>query len=282
MNIILHRRKLGKTSTKEFSKFCNATPVRNDLLAKKVKEPVEWLIRWGCTSVCQATHTINKVEAIYNANDKATARKLLSEIPGKSIIPKTWFSYEEWKDSDYLGPVIVRPKIHAQGRNLFYLTGRADVETFFMHTPEVLLPDNYYISEYIKKEAEYRVFVMQGKVVWIAKKTPENPDAIAWNVARGGRFDNVRWDDWPLRACRIAIQACEKLGLDFGGVDIMQQGKNFYILEVNSAPSQTSPYRQQCTGKAFDYLIKSGNAKLQTQDKVNNYNGFIHPGVKND
>ena len=44
MNIILRRRKLGKTSTREFSKFTNAIPVRNDLLNKKIKEPIDWRI----------------------------------------------------------------------------------------------------------------------------------------------------------------------------------------------------------------------------------------------
>ena len=271
MNIVLRRRKLGRTSTKEFSKFCNTTPVRNDLLEKKVKEPIEWLIRWGCTSICQAKHTVNTAEAISNANNKAHARRLLSQIQGKPVIPKTWFSS---LDDSITYPVIVRPEHHAQGRNLHLCTNKEELDTVCDRY------DNYYITEYIKKDAEYRVFVMQGKVVWIAKLTPENPAAIAWNVARGGRFDNVRWDDWPLRACRIAIQACEKLGLDFGGIDIMQKGKNFYILEVNSAPSQTSPYRQECTGKAFDYLIKSNNKKLDTPEKVNSYKQFIHPGIK--
>lgn len=283
MNIILRRRKLGKTSTREFSKFTNAIPVRNDLLNKKIKEPIDWLIRWGCTSQCQANHTVNKAEAISLAGNKKESRKILQELNlPKRIVPRTWFSYEDWEDSDYEGAVIVRPTHHAQGRSLYYLKTPADIITFFTHTPKKLIPDNYYISEYIKKEKEFRVFVMQGKVVWIAEKTPENPEAIAWNVAQGGHFYNVRWNDWPLRACRIAIQACEALGLDFGGVDIMQKDKEFLILEVNSAPSQTSPYRQQCTGKAFDYLIKSNNSKLETPEKVNSYKQFIHPGIKND
>lgn len=280
MNIILRRKKLGRTSTKEFSKFCNATPVRNDLLAKKVKEPIKWLIRWGCTSVCEATHTINKAEAISLANNKAETRKILQKLNlPKRIVPNTWFDYASWEDSNYLGPVIVRPIQHAQGRSLYYLKTPAEIETFFMNVPHILIDKGYYISEYIEKEAEYRVFVIQGKVVWVAKKTPADPKAIAWNVAQGGKFENVRWNDWPLRACRIAIQACEALGLDFGGVDIIQKGKEFLILEVNSAPSQTSPYRQKCTGKAFDYLIKNNNQKLDTPEKVNSYTQFIHPGI---
>lgn len=93
MNIILRRRKLGKTSTREFSKFTNAIPVRNDLLNKKIKEPIDWLIRWGCTSQCQANHTVNKAEAISLAGNKKESRKILQELNlPKRIVPRTWFS----------------------------------------------------------------------------------------------------------------------------------------------------------------------------------------------
>lgn len=282
MNIILRRRKLGRTSTREISNNIDpdlgVVPIRNDLLNKRVKTPVEWLIRWGCASKCDAQHTVNKAEAIALANHKAETRRILGELKlKKPIVPRTWNSWQGWYDDGEHLPVIVRPAHHAQGRSLEYCTTKEQV---LQACVKYAFP-GFYVTEYIKKEKEYRVFVMQGKVVWVAEKTPENPQAIAWNVAKGGRFDNVRWDDWPLRACRIAIQATEALGLDFGGVDIMQKGKEFLILEVNSAPSQTSPYRQQCTGKAFEYLIKSNNKKLETPEKVNSYKQFIHPGVVN-
>lgn len=280
MDIILRRRKLGRTSTREFSKFTTAIPVRNDLLHKRVKEKINWLIRWGCTTRCDANHTVNKAEAIERANNKAETRKILQDVQKqlkKPIIPKTWFSL-----NDYLNyspekhiETIVRPIKHAQGKKLYFCKTQQEVEQAIRK-----INSPYYITEYIEKEEEYRIFVMQGKIVWVAKKTPGNPKDIAWNVARGGHFDNVRWDDWPLRACRIAIQVCKALDLDFGGVDIIRKGKEYLILEINSAPSQTSPYRQECTGKAFNYLINSNNKELVTPEKVNSYKEFIHPGVK--
>lgn len=277
MNIILRRRKLGRTSTREFSKLTTAIPIRNDLLHKRVKEQIDWLIRWGCTTKCEAKHTINKVEAIERANNKAETRRILQELNlPKRIVPKTWFDFDSWFHSGTL-PVIIRPIQHAQGKQLYFCRTLDSVRNAIF---QISKTTDFYISEYIEKEEEYRVFVMQGKIVWVAKKTPGNPKDIAWNVARGGYFDNVRWDDWPLRACRIAIQACKALDLDFGGVDIIKKGKEYLILEVNSAPSQTSPYRQQCTGKAFNYLINSNNKKLTTPEKVNSYKDFIHPGVK--
>jgi glutathione synthase/RimK-type ligase-like ATP-grasp enzyme len=139
---------------------------------------------------------------------------------------------------------------------------------------------NYYISEYIPKVAEYRVFIVSGRVVWVAKKTPANPDAVAWNVAKGGRFDNVRWDEWPLKAIRISREAFLMSGLDFGGVDVMiDKDNNVHVLEINSAPSQTSPYRQECTAKAFDYIVNNGKAFLPVVEQRGGYDKFIHPAI---
>lgn len=273
MNIILRRKRLGRTSTRELCKHTqNLTPIRNDLLYKKKKEPVQWLFRWGCTSICNAEHTVNKATAISLANNKTQTRRLLSEYQKtlkKNIIPKTWYDVE---DNTITYPCIIRAEHHAQGRELYLCNNKEELVQY------TYLP-NYYITEYISKEKEYRVFVAQNRVVWVTEKTPGNPNDIAWNVAKGGRFDNVRWNDWPLRACRIALQTIEAVDLDFGGVDIIKDNNNYYVLEVNTAPSQTSPYRQECTGKAFQNIINTSNILYPTPNKINLYRDCIHPSL---
>jgi glutathione synthase/RimK-type ligase-like ATP-grasp enzyme len=275
MNIILRRRKLGRTSCREISNWCPTIPVRNDLVMKKVKEPVDWLIRWGCTSQMEAKHTVNKVKDIQLVNNKTECRKVLGQVEhkGKQIIPTTWFSFEEWQKEKQL-PVIVRPNHHAQGRKLYF----CNTEELVFKACK-LCGNQAYISSYIPKQKEFRIFVMQGRVVWVAEKTPENPNAIAWNVAKGGTFTNVRWSDWPLKGCRIALKAMEAVSLDFGGVDIMQCNNDFYVLEINSAPSQTSPYRQKCTGLAIKSLIETNNNKYESPLKINSYKDCIHPAI---
>ena len=44
----------------------------------------------------------------------------------------------------------------------------------------------------------------------------------------------------PDMLCPIAIQAVNLLDLDFGAVDIIYKDDEFYVLEVNTAPSLTS------------------------------------------
>jgi glutathione synthase/RimK-type ligase-like ATP-grasp enzyme len=142
----------------------------------------------------------------------------------------------------------------------------------------------WYASQLINKTAEYRVLVAQGRAVWVVKKIPANPQAIAWNVNQGGRFENISWDNWPLKVVKTAIQAWKLSGLDFGGVDIMEDADGkCYVLEINSAPSQTSPYRQQCMAKVFDWIVEHNSCKeIPLPEEKGGYRKFIHPAISQD
>ena len=168
---------------------------------------------------------------------------------------------------------IARPATHSRGRNLF-VSSLTDCQQWIRNNFGI-----GYCSVKIDKVAEYRVFVCQNRVVWIAQKTPANPNDVAWNVARGGRFDNVRWGEWPIEVIKAAMKAAKVSGTDFCGVDVMvdRHGKP-YVLEVNSAPSQTSPYRQSCVAKAFDYIINNGKQPL-SDVSGDRYQDYIHPAV---
>ncbi len=275
MNFILRRRKLGRTSCREIAGFA-ASPiavVRND---KPI--PNEGIcFRWGTTtSLPPGVRVINSAEAIHRVNDKTGFRRILNE---HNLCPKTWFSLEDLMNEDEApARVVVRPKVRAQGRNLYVAHDEAS-----LRAAVVACGEGYYISELINKVAEYRVFVAQGRAVWVAQKTPGNPEDVAWNVARGGRFDNVRFGDWNLRAVRIAIEGFNLSGLDFGGVDVMVDADgNAYILEINSAPSQTSPYRQECVSKVFDYIIANGKEPIPLIEARGGWRKFIHPAVNEE
>lgn len=269
--LILRRRKLGRTSVKEIWKQMKGGIVRkrNDT-KKKYPKDIDILFRWGCTSTVpyNGITIVNKAEAIHLASDKAECRRLFGDLS-----PKTWFSIYD----DVTYPCIVRPKHHHQGRNLYVCN---NLEELFNNS--YLCGKGFYISEYIDKVEEYRVFVVQGRAVCVAKKTPANPEAVAWNVAQGGRFDNVKWDDWNLRVVRVAIEAFNLTGLDFGGVDVMvDKAGRAYVLEINSAPSLTSPYRQSCFAKAFDYILENGVKHFQNIKELpkGGYKKFIHPAI---
>jgi len=274
-NIILRRRKLGKTSTENIRDNMN-NPTQVVLLDRDpIPNDIDVLFRWGCTGNARARRTFNRAEAIHYVNDKRQSRK---DFADAGMAPRTWLDHHEL---DMNVPVIgaplsfiIRPQRHAQGRSLYKCDNIGQVMDA---TRRINGP--YYISEFIPKIAEYRVFVANGRVVWVACKTPGNPQDIAWNVARGGRFDNVRWGEWPLNVVDLACRVFNMTALDFGGVDVMVgPDGQCYCLEINSAPSQTSPYRQSCVAKVFDYMIEHGNERIPAANR-GEYLRYIHPSL---
>ena len=281
MTTIVRRRKLGMSSVQGICAYSKTGIrwVRSDM----VIQPDAYFIRWGCTCnlpmVGGDRMVINTAKAIHLVADKLEFRRILEEV---ELCPRTWFDVQGWSwcaadvNNDPHLPVVVRTRTHHQARGLWCFDDEEEV----IDKCEELGEGNYYINEFIPKVAEYRVFVMQGRAVCVAEKTPGNPDDVAWNVAKGGRFDNVRWDDWPLKAVKKSIEAFNLSGLDFGGVDVMvdKEGE-VYILEINSAPSLTSPYRQECMAKGFDWIVEHGKERIPLIEKRGGYTKFIHPAV---
>lgn len=249
------------------------------------KEGIKWVrsdrrlpeddlyIRWGCTADVPSNKVINTAKAIHLVNDKIEFRRIMNP---HGLCPRTWFTVEDVPEDVLAKGVVVRKRKHSQGRGLW--TTKFKQGLYGLHIK--LGEGNYYISELIQKVAEYRVCVAQGRAVWVVKKTPSNPEDIAWNVAKGGRFDNIRWKEWPLKVVKTAIKGFNLSGLDFGGVDVMvdAEGK-CYILEINSAPSLTSPYRQECMAKVFDYMVLNGKEPIPLVKELGGYKKFIHPAL---
>lgn len=274
---ILRRRKLGRTSCKEIAANSKhgIGVVRNDAAIPAA----DVVFRWGTTSnVPKAVNQIivNEARAIHWCADKKGGRLELQEkgVP----VPETWSvdTFMRLDPAHYPNyKFVLRRAKHAQGKDLWAGTYKETIDSIRYNQV-----NDGYVSRLIDKVAEYRVFVCQGRVVWVAKKTPGNPDQVAWNVAQGGRFDNVRWGDWPLDVCAAGINAALVSGADFCGVDVMidAEGKP-YVLEVNSAPSQTSPYRQQCVAKAFDYIVRKNNKGLIKCERFYKWSDIIHPAL---
>jgi glutathione synthase/RimK-type ligase-like ATP-grasp enzyme len=283
MFYILRRRGLGLGSTKAIKELSQheITIVRNDKLPKEFTDD-DVILRWGCTTIPKKlspdTGILNTKDQIHLVNNKKKFRQVLQE-EHPEIIPKTWFHIN---DPEITYPCILRPYTHAQGKHLYLCNNYQDLEKAYLYSP-CFVQDNYYISEYIPKVTEYRVCFIQGLVAWVANKIPKDPQAIAWNVAQGGKFENLRWKEWPIDVIETAYKAYKLSGLYLGGVDIMvdKDGRS-YILEINSAPSHTSPYRKLCTTKCIDYGITNNDfTHLKPNEEFKKYGKWLHPGLKN-
>lgn len=284
--ILLRRPKLGKGS-------CNGIAAASQTGLKPVRywrrndwpDEVGVVFRWGCTTSLSNFEgtVVNSASSIHWCTNKRESR-LAMQAAGVPV-PKTWGGFIDWENNSSLTlPVIVRRETHSQGRGLVVCRTWDDVWNATRAARWAVcrrhIPLNY-ISVIIPKVREYRVAVIQNRVAWVAEKTPADPSAIAWNVAQGGRFDNVRWNNWPLESIKAALAAIKLSSADFGGVDVIEdaEGKP-YVLEINSAPSQTSPYRQSCFAKCFDWIVTHGKERFEDIPNLTRRNDIVHPALK--
>lgn len=145
--------------------------------------------------------------------------------------------------------------------------------------------EGHYARPLIQKKAEYRVYVVNGRVVNVAQKTPSNPDDVAWNVAQGGRFDNVKWGAWPLNVVDLACRIFPHTGLNITGIDVMvDHDDNAWFIEANSAPSLpfnsdgSTTYRQKCVAKSIHYML-TVNKEMLSVTTENGWRGYVHPAI---
>lgn len=271
-NYIIRKTGAGRDATAAIVAKSNraiAGVLKNDVLTrfkgKRIPQSIGYLFRWGYTGDVPAHATVvNEARAIGLTSDKATFRAKLNE---KGLSPKAG---EEF-------PCVVRPKYHAQGEHVHLCKTANELQI-----AKARCGAGAYVSAFIDKVAEYRVFVVSGRVAWVARKTPPNvnPRPVAWNHTFGSVFTNERFDSWPLKVCRTAIEAFNLSGLDFGAVDVMvdKDGKP-YVLEINTAIALESEYRATTIAKCFDWITIHGKGMIPLVERRGGYTKFVHPAV---
>jgi glutathione synthase/RimK-type ligase-like ATP-grasp enzyme len=229
-----------------------------------------WAIRWGTsTRIDRETKVLNKSSAIKETLDKASFRKKAADA---GLAPKIWMTKEEL--GAYDGPltaVIVRPRKHSRSENLFLCKTPAELDEAINR-----IGGEYYISEYIEKEAEYRVFVVSGRVVMVFEKKPRNRNDVSWGCVEEGALKVMRWSQWPMHVVENAVKAFNLTSLDFGAADIMVKDGKAYFLEFNTAP-EVWPYYGERLGEAFHYIISRDDRSRLPVERFENWKDVAHP-----
>lgn len=93
-------------------------------------------------------------------------------------------------------------------------------------------------QEFFPERDEWRVTVFRGRVLTAYSKNPargEDP----FNLAPQREFRRLSL--LPRAAVEAAIEACHRVGAEFGGVDVIRDRRTgrFYVLEVNAAPGMS-------------------------------------------
>jgi glutathione synthase/RimK-type ligase-like ATP-grasp enzyme len=235
-----------------------------------------YMFRWGTTSDMNTkAKVVNKIDAIYGTADKIAFRKKLVD---DRLCPPTWFDTKTFRQlpaKDLAFPLIVRPAEHQRSEDLYVCNDAWEI----MDAIEKIRGP-YYMSMYIKKVQEFRVFITSGRVAWVIEKMPKDKEAVSWGCIREGDFEYVAWEDWNLNVVDNAIKAFNKSDLDFGAVDVILNGDGTpYTLEINTAPYLTE-YYARTIGKTFKHIVDNGRDRFPIRE-IKDWKDAIHPAVSN-
>lgn len=237
------------------------------------KSKADILFRFGGVRTHRSSFEINTPTMIRTMNNKPLTRRLLQE--GHVRIPLTYFSKAEVERSRHARfPLIGRGQYHLQGKGVVICNNLRDVNRDMK---------SRYWSEIIDKDREYRVYVFFGKVVGMEEKVPKDRNKVVWNYHAGNSvFESIKWKNYPLSVCKLAVQAAECIGVDFSAVDLISKDDDHYVLELNASPScSKSKCRRiaQALCWAKEKIEKDGKKPkhLTLPNTIKSYKDIMHP-----
>ncbi|MCM1114208.1 MAG: RimK family alpha-L-glutamate ligase [Clostridium sp.] len=171
----------------------------------------------------------NSADAIEKCDDKArTYIELLGTVPQPKtlIAPKTYFEADMGsfvdKAIEILGlPLVFKECFGSFGEQVYLCQSRAEIMSHISIKPFIL-------QEFIDVNpgSDTRIEIVGGKCVSAVKR--HNDNDFRSNVTNGGTMTPYTPTADEINT---AVTACQKLGLSFGGVDILDNGM---VCEVNS------------------------------------------------
>jgi glutathione synthase/RimK-type ligase-like ATP-grasp enzyme len=172
--------------------------------------------------------------------DKLSALKKMGTVVP---VPKIYTRQEALNGEPQIFPLLGRNRYHTQGKDIIFISNADDVNN----------SRSEYFVQFIGKSSEYRVHVTGDTAIYVAAKThPSRGEAVKghiWNTHTGWvQFTYTGEHLQTLKA--LGVAAVKVLGFDFGAVDIIRKGQNFWVLEVNSAPGLI-PARMEEYAKFF-------------------------------
>lgn len=208
-------------------------------------------INWGYT---KAPDGMNSGRAIKLASNK---RKALYTLEGARVPVPSLYTPREAINIVHQTALVGRTSYHQKGSGFWYCESRDEVI-------DAVSNGATHFMEFIAEAREFRVHIVDGNSIKISEKHKHfEPET--------GDFEEERWT-YPrkfkrkISLRRIAKEAVEALGLDFGAVDILYKKIDgepaFFVLEVNTCPCLTD--------EQSDTLERYVTAFRKAQDELDN------------
>lgn len=196
------------------------------------------IINWGSSSLPSRVNRcrhINAPSLLSKVTDKLAFFERMKDVRlenDKRITPLHWTNRND--ALAYLrnkgGAIVCRTMLSASGgRGIVIAEQASDLVECKLYT------------RYIPKKDEYRIHILDGKVIDLQRKAKRlDAGEVDWKVRNhdnGFVFvrENVKS---PKSVLTVAQKAMEESKLDFGAVDVVYNDQNSraYVLEINTAP----------------------------------------------
>ena len=170
-----------------------------------------------------SNRVVNPPEGIVTCASKVatSARFMHSGIP----TPVTFFGESRELAYDFLehwGKVVYKPVYGFDGNGIVLVSSEEELDA---------LEPPFYLQEYIPSNRDFRVFVIDNEAVGAIMR---QSDSLTHNIHQGGHGQAVPVDD---EMADLAIRSAKVVGVDYGGVDLIERGHEYTVLEVNGTPN---------------------------------------------
>jgi ribosomal protein S6--L-glutamate ligase len=200
-------------------------------------------------------------DPLLRSRDKISCLQILARHGIK--VPKTAISNNSYSAGFLLDTVGSSPHVlklasgtHGMGVILSPDKQNAEsiLEAFSNKNQRILIQK--FIAE--ARGADIRVFIVGGEIVGVMKRQAK-PGEFRSNLHRGGHSFVVKLSD---KEKEVALKACELMGLNVAGVDMLQTHEGPMVLEVNASPGLEgieSTTKVDIASKIIEFVERNAN-----------------------
>ena len=214
-------------------------------------------------------YVVNSRDCIEKCNDKYRTILLLNDAGVQC--PKTALVADEAmldKAIDKVGgkfPVVMKTISGSKGIGVFKADSMEGLKSTLQAIWKMNSTTEILMQEYIGSDGDIRVHVLNGSVIGAMKRLRISGDFRS-NYSLGSEIEKIKLTD---EQKEMAILASKAVGGVWTGVDIIQSGKQNYVIEVNSSPGTEGIEKvtgKDIVGKVLDFITDRNKWVKQTRE----------------